>query len=118
MMIAVPLDENKKDVCVSFGRSPYVLFYDTETAKQEICENPAAQAQGGAGLKAAQFLVDHKAKALITIRCGQNAAEVLQAAEMAIYEAQGTDAAANLAACLEGKLEPLSHFHAGFHGKA
>lgn len=118
MIIAVPLDENKKDICVSFGRSPFVLFYDTETAEQEICENPAAKAQGGAGLKASQFLVDHKANALITIRCGQNAAKVLLAAEMAIYEAQGTDAAANLSACLEGKLERLSHFHAGFQGKA
>lgn len=118
MIIAVPLDENKKDICVSFGRAPFMLFYDTETKAQEIYDNPAAQAQGGAGLKAAQFLVDCKADALITIRCGQNAAEVLQAAEMTIYEAEGTDAAANLSACLEGKLEPLSHFHAGFHGKA
>lgn len=118
MIIAIPLDENKKDVCVSFGRAPFVLFYDTESNTREISENPAAQAQGGAGLKAAQFLVDHHTNVLITIRCGQNAAEVLQAAETAIYEAQGGNAEANLAAYLEGKLELLSHFHAGFHGKA
>ena len=45
---------------------------DQETV--EILDNPAAQAEGGAGLQAAQFLVDQQAEALITVRCGQNAA--------------------------------------------
>ena len=82
MKIAMPLDENKMDVCVSFARAPYFLFCDGE--KEEIVENPAAQAQGGAGLQAAQFLIDHGAEVLITVRCGQNAADVFQAASLEI----------------------------------
>ena len=117
MKIAIPVDDTKKAVCVSFGRAPYMLFKDLNSGAEELLENPAAEAQGGAGLKAAQFLVDNEADGLITIRCGENAAEVLQVAEMKIYEADKTlDAAANLAACAEGKLPELTHFHAGYHG--
>ena len=48
-------------------------------------ENPAAEAQGGAGIQAAQFLVDQGADVLITVRCGQNAADIFGTAGMKIY---------------------------------
>ena len=114
MKIASPLDENKTDVCLTFGRAPYILF--VQDGREEILENPAAQAQGGAGLKAAQFLVDQEADVLITFRCGQNAADVFSAAEMQIYKAQRTTAEENVQAFLNGKLEELTHFHAGYQG--
>lgn len=116
MIIAIPLDENKKDVCVSFGRAPYFLIHKTESGISDIIPNPAASAAGGAGIKAAQAVVDAGADTLITVRCGENAAEVLQAAEIKIYKAQGENAAENLTAGAEGRLAELTHFHAGFHG--
>ena len=116
MKIAIPVDENKTDVCVAFARAPYFMVCDTEAGTSELLENPAAQAQGGAGIKAAQFVVDCGADTLITVRCGENAAEVMQAAEIKIYKSEGSDATQNAAACKEGKLAPLTHFHAGFHG--
>ena len=70
-----------------------------------------------AGIKAAQFVVDHTANVLITVRGGENAAEVLLAADIQIYKAQGRTARENLAAFTEGKLEKLESFHAGFHHK-
>ena len=117
MKIAIPLDENKQDVSVVFARAPYFLIHDAQTGKEEILENPAAEAQGGAGLKAAQFVADQEADAMITVRCGENAADVLNTAQVTIYEAQGKSAVENLAAWKEGKLEILLHFHAGFHGE-
>lgn len=114
MKIAIPMDENKKDVCVSFARAPFFLF--SENGQNDIVVNPAADAQGGAGIKAAQFLVDNGAEVLITVRCGQNANEVFEAAELAVYKSQGEDALENVKAFEEGKLEKLTHFHAGFHG--
>ncbi len=114
MKIAVPLDENQQDVCVTFGRAPYFLFW--ENGNSEILENPAADAQGGAGLQAAQFLVDQGAKALITVRCGQNAADVFKAAEIEIYKSQSKNAAENVKALEAGSLEKLTHFHAGYQG--
>lgn len=114
MKIAIPLDENKKDVCVSFGRAPFFLFHENDA--DEILDNPAAEAQGGAGIKAAQFLVDQGATVLITVRCGQNAADVFQAADIKIYKSESASAQDNIAALKDGKLAELTHFHAGYHG--
>ena len=116
MKIIIPLDENKKDVCVSFGRTPLFLLHDTETKETEYLVNPAAEAEGGAGILAAQFVVDSKAQILITVRCGENAAEVLKEAQMKIYKSSTVDAQENIALYEEGKLEELTRFHAGFHG--
>ena len=114
MRIAIPLDENKKDVCIVLARAPYFLFH--EDGKDTVIENPAAVAQGGAGIQVAQFLVDNRIDALITVRCGQNAAEVFQAAEMKIYKSVNKVAADDLNAWKEGKLEELTEFHSGYHG--
>ncbi len=114
MNIAFPLDETHQYVCVVLARAPYFLFRDD--AGQVVVENPAAQAHGGAGVQAAQFLVDNAVTTLITPRCGQNAAEVFTAAGMTIYKSAGTTAAENLTALEEGTLEILTHFHGGFHG--
>lgn len=114
MKIAIPLDENKEDVCPSFGRSPY--FYFEENGKKEIIANPASEEQGGAGPKAAQFLIDADTDILLTVRCGQNAADVLKMADIKIYKTQGKTAKENLDAFHQNKLEELTHFHAGFQG--
>ena len=116
MKLAIPLDENKADVCVSFARAPFFLFHDTQTNTDEIKVNPAAEAMGGAGVKAAQFVLDEKADTVLTVRCGENAAKVFQAANISIYKTAGPTVAENLAAFKEEKLAPLTHFHAGFHG--
>lgn len=116
MRVAIPLDEGKEAVCVSFGRAPYFLFADLETQELKIEENPAANAQGGAGILAAQFLVDNKIQVLITVRCGENSAEVFGEAGIAIYKSSVDLAKDNLELYKEGKLETLTKFHAGFHG--
>ena len=92
------------------------LHAEKEDGVDTIVENPAAQAQGGAGLQAAQFLVDHEVDVLITVRCGQNAAEVFQEAGMKIYQSVNKAAADDLKAMEEGQLEELTKFHAGYHG--
>lgn len=114
MRIAIPLDENKQDVCIVLARAPYFLFKDEN--EEVIVENPAAGAHGGAGVQAAQFLVDNGVTTLITVRCGQNAADVFAAAGMKLYHSVHKTAAEELAALADGKLEELTHFHSGFHG--
>lgn len=114
MKIAIVLDENQQDICPSFGRTPYFLFFENDC--EVIAENPASNAQGGAGIQAAQFLVDQKADVLITPRCGENAAQVFKAAEIKIYKSMGSSARENLNAYLAGELQELTHFHAGFQG--
>lgn len=114
MKIAVPLDENKTDVCIVLARAPYFLF--RENGQDTIIENPAASASGGAGVQAAQFLTDEKITALITVRCGQNAADVFKEAGIKIYQSANKAAADDLSALEEGRLEELNHFHGGYHG--
>ena len=114
MKIALPLDEDRLSVCPVLARAPYFLF--SAGGEESIEENPAAQAQGGAGMQAAQFLVDRGVTVLITPRCGENAAEVFKAAGMEIFKSANKAAADDLAAYMEGKLETLNHFHGGFHG--
>ena len=114
MRIAIPLDENKQDVCIVLARAPYFLFW--EDGKDTILENPAAQAHGGAGIQAAQFLADNGVNVLITVRCGQNAADVFKAAGMKIYKSANKAAADDLTAFEDGILSELTEFHGGFHG--
>ncbi|HNR03910.1 MAG TPA: NifB/NifX family molybdenum-iron cluster-binding protein [Bacillota bacterium] len=118
MKIAIPVDDKNMEasVCISFGRTPYFLIHDTESNRSLFFENSAAASQGGAGIKAAQFLVDHKADILLTPRCGENAAEVIKAANIKMYKTIPGSAKDNVNAFTEGKLSLLEEIHAGFHG--
>ena len=67
MKIAITLKENAGlDSTVSpiFGRCPYYMFIDPDTKEFTIEENTAMNESGGAGIKAAQFIVDRKAAAV------------------------------------------------------
>jgi len=72
-----------------FGRCPYFIFVDTESLEFEAVPNEAMGAPGGAGIQAAQFVVNRGAQAVITGRVGPNALNVLQAAAIPIYMASG-----------------------------
>ena len=83
MKIVIPVDAKtlESNICASFGRAPYFLIYDTETKESVFINNSAAASTGGAGIKAAQTIVDNNANALLTPRCGQNLyADVIKSA--------------------------------------
>ena len=117
MKIVIPADIMSTDssVCQSFGRTPYYAVYNTETCNTEFIENSAASSAGGAGIKAAQMIVDIGASIIITFRCGENAANVLLPAGIKIFTAQNNTVAMNIKLFIENKLLPLSDIHAGFH---
>lgn len=117
MKIAMPVDDKSiaTSVCMSFGRTPYFLIYDTESKESIFLDNSAAASQGGAGIKAAQTLVDNKVSVLLTPRCGQNAAEVIKAANIKIYRTINDSIKDNIDALIDGKLSLLTEIHAGFH---
>lgn len=118
MKIAIPVNDDNIDgnVCISFGRAPYFLFYDTEKDKSKCVVNSAANSQGGAGIKAAQIIADNNADVLITPRCGQNAADVLKASRVKIYKSIEGTIRENLKELKEEKLNLLNDIHSGFHG--
>ncbi|MBN1979096.1 MAG: NifB/NifX family molybdenum-iron cluster-binding protein [Anaerolineae bacterium] len=69
----------------AFGRCPIYLFINTETMQFEAVENPAENAAGGAGIQAAQFVVERGAQAVVTGNVGPNAFQVLQPAGVPVY---------------------------------
>ena len=117
MKIAIPVDKKnvESNVCPSFGRTPYFLIYDVETKESVFIDNSAAESTGGAGIIAAQIIVDNKANVLLTPRLGKNAADVLKAAEIKIYKTTTASAKDNIGEFIDGKLTLLDEIHAGFH---
>lgn len=117
MKIVMPVDDKsiESNICQSFGRTPYFLIYDTETEESIYVDNSAIATQGGAGIKAAQLIVDQKAKGLITPRCGEKAAAVIKAANIEMYKAMDGSALDNIKAFKDNKLSDLEDIHPGFH---
>nr|WP_320024929.1 NifB/NifX family molybdenum-iron cluster-binding protein [uncultured Acetobacterium sp.] len=118
MKIAIPADEKvlASEVCMSFGRAPYFYIYETTTKMGDFINNEAATSPGGAGVKAAQIVVDNHADILITPRCGENAAEVFKVTKLQIYKSTVGSIQDNINAYMDKKLAVLDKFHAGFHG--
>lgn len=68
-----------------FGRCPYFVFVDTETMAFEAADNPALAAAGGAGIQAAQFVIEKGAQAVISGNVGPNAFQVFQSANVPVH---------------------------------
>lgn len=117
MIIAMPVDGNSMEASVnrSFGRTGYFMFYDTEAGEAVFKENSAAMAQGGAGIQAAQFVVDNGAKVVIAPMLGKNAADVLVGAGMKLYRNITPSIQENINDFIADRLSPLTQIHAGFH---
>ena len=64
-----------------FGRARYFLIFDTATSEYEVIDNTInMEAPQGAGIQAAETVVDQGAKILITGHCGPKAFRALEAA--------------------------------------
>ena len=68
------------EVDLRFGRCQYFVIADTETNGFEAIENSSAMAAGGAGVSAAQMVVERGVEAIITGNCGPNAHQVFSSA--------------------------------------
>lgn len=63
-----------------FGRTPWFIQFDSESGEWEAFENNATSQAHGAGVAAAQFLIDRGAQAVISGRFGPNAYQALSTA--------------------------------------
>lgn len=117
MKLAIPVEDSSMQsrVSQSFGRTPYFLIYDIKSEEAQFLDNGAAASQGGAGIKAAQWVADQGVRALLTPRCGENAADVLKAAGIQIYKTSGSSIQENIDYFKDNKLEMLAEIHPGFH---
>ena len=73
------LDSTKDD---RFGRCPWFIKVDTISNQWEAFPNPGVNYSNGAGVAAAQFVIDQKAEAVISGDFGPHAAKTFQAAKI------------------------------------
>jgi predicted Fe-Mo cluster-binding NifX family protein len=65
-----------------FGRAPWLISFDTETSQWEAFENPGVSLSGGAGVAAAQFVIDKKGGVVISGDFGPHAANAFRSANI------------------------------------
>jgi predicted Fe-Mo cluster-binding NifX family protein len=68
-----------------FGRGAYFLVVDSDTLEWQAEANPAVNASGGAGVQAAQIVVQHGAQVAISGDFGPNAYDALAAAGVQMF---------------------------------
>jgi len=115
--VAVPVNEKsiENNVCESFGRAPYFLIFDLDSNEFNFISNDATHSQSGAGIKAAQQVVNSKSQALLTPRCGGKAADILEASNIDIYKTKNISVMENIEAFMGEKLLLLEEIYPGFH---
>jgi predicted Fe-Mo cluster-binding NifX family protein len=87
MLVAIPTDGDdlSGNVDQRFGRCSRFLLVDSETREFRVLANPAAVQSGGAGVTAAQTVIDQGARAVIAGEVGPKAYDVLQRAGVKVY---------------------------------
>jgi predicted Fe-Mo cluster-binding NifX family protein len=88
MKIAITSTGTELDSAVEprFGRCAYFALVDTESGAFEAKANPFHDAAGGAGIQAAQWVVDQGVSALLTGHCGPKSVAVLDDADIRVVE--------------------------------
>lgn len=117
MQVVVTAQDTGLDALSSpvFGRCPVFVFVDTETMESESLPNPAMAAGGGAGIQAAQFVVDRGVEAVLSHNLGPNASGVLEAAGVRVYQISAGTVREAVEAFVAGKLPALSGPNVGAH---
>lgn len=90
-----------------FGRCSTFLLVDTEEETVQAIPNEAVTRGSGAGIQAAETIVDLGAEAVITGQVGPKAAQVLKAAGIPVYVGGAGTARQALEAFRENRLKRL-----------
>lgn len=73
---------------VRFGRCEYFQIHDSESKEIIVIENKGVTCSGGAGIVAAQQLIDENINIIITGSLGPNAFEIIEKAEIKPYKSE------------------------------
>ncbi len=99
-----------------FGRARYLLLVDISLNAVEAVDNRAARnATQGAGIQAAQTVIDSRAEALITGNCGPKAFRALEAARIPVYLVEEGSLTEVLDKFQRGELKPSAAANVGGH---
>lgn len=73
---------------VRFGRCEYFQIHDTESAQVKVLENEGKSSGGGAGIAAAQQIINEDVDAIITGHLGPNAFEIIEKSGVKVYKCE------------------------------
>jgi predicted Fe-Mo cluster-binding NifX family protein len=106
MKVAVPAKGMDLEALASpvFGRCQAFVIVDSETLSFKAFDNPSLSARGGAGVQAAQFIIEQGAQAVIAGNVGPNAFAVLDAAGVPVYRSDSGSVRQAIEAYATGKL--------------
>lgn len=90
-----------------FGRCQYFLIIDIDTLEFDTVPNTSKDVVSGAGISAAQRLVNNDVRTLITGRVGPNAFDVLSSSGITIFPGAGGTVRETLAKFKNGKMQPM-----------
>ena len=87
MKVAIAANDSRREGLIDpqFGRCPFFALVDLETDQLEFIKNEATQAFRGAGISAAQLVVDKGAGAIVSGNLGPKAAQVLTQAGVKLF---------------------------------
>lgn len=119
MKIAICSTDRSPEAITSnrFGRAEYFAIYDDRTGSWQYIDNQQdVQAAQGAGIQAAQYVIDSGATVLLALNVGPKAVRALQANNVKIFMS-----VASLAICevvelyTQGKLQEIEHANVEGH---
>ncbi|PKL00295.1 MAG: dinitrogenase iron-molybdenum cofactor biosynthesis protein [Tenericutes bacterium HGW-Tenericutes-1] len=117
MKIAIPIVSDNKPYVIndSLARAPYFALIDNSNNTVKTIVNDYYFQPGGAGVKVAQMLCDLNVKVVLAPRCGENAQNIFNQAQIDVYQTIGYDLQNNydlfLQKALQSILVTLSNHH-------
>jgi predicted Fe-Mo cluster-binding NifX family protein len=123
MKICVTARSDRIDAQVDprFGRCAYFVIVDADTLEYEAMANNGVNAMGGAGIQAAQSIVDKGIDVILTGNIGPNAYRVLSAAGTQIITGVTGMIREEIARFKRGEYtaisQPTVHGHFGMGGR-
>ena len=107
MKIVIPVNEKdiELNICEFFGRTKFFLIYNSETKEYEFVFNVAKDSQGGAGIKAAQQLIDLDVDVIIATQLGNNVVDMFKNSNIDVYKGVKDSIKVNVLKFLNNELE-------------
>jgi predicted Fe-Mo cluster-binding NifX family protein len=117
MKICVSASSGSLDAEVDsrFGRCPYFVIVDSETMEFNAVANDSSSAAHGAGIQAAQTVVNMGAKVVITGNVGPNAFNVLSATGIKIVTGASGSVKEAVEKYKKGQLQEVGNPTVGGH---
>ena len=118
MKIAISSTDKDLDsiLDVRFGRCSYFVVCDTEGGQVKSLKNMGQMSEGGAGIAAAQQIIDEDVDVVISGNIGPNAFNLFKSSDIKVYRSGSIKVERAIQLFKEGKLDELTEAgpaHAG-----